>query len=102
MPAILKLIDTNRPLGKSGDHIQLSAQGCDNLSQRRYLHVGLPLEFREARLFDAQSLRHLPLAFFAGKLPHFTKQKLAQQFLRPHRRASLRSFACGPLYQFVK
>ena len=52
MPTILKLIDTNCALGKSGYHIQLTAQGGDNLSQRRYLHVGLTLEFREARLFD--------------------------------------------------
>ena len=101
MPAILKLIDTNCAFGKSGYHIQLSAQGGDNLSQRRYLHVGLTLEFREARLFDAQSLGHLALAL-ASKLPYFTKQKFTQQFFCPHCRASLRSFVCRALHQFVK
>ena len=87
-----ELVNLHGSLRESRQHLKLAAKCLDDFLQRRNLHVGLFLQFRQAGLFDAEGFRHLMLAL-AGQLPDFAQQQLGQQFLSADSRLRPRPFS---------
>lgn len=97
----IELINLYGSFGEFRQDFEFPAERLDDLSQRGNLHIRLPLQFREARLLDAERFRHLLLAL-ARKLPDFAKQQFRQQLLRAPSGPHLRPFRARPSHEFVE
>jgi len=71
----IERLDAKGRVRKPGEDPQLSAQRFNDAPKRAELHVVLPFELGEARLFDPQRLGQFPLTL-SGKSANFAQQKL--------------------------
>jgi hypothetical protein len=96
-----ELVDDDRPVGESGQNLQFAAEGFDNFSQRRNLHVDLLFEFRQARLLHSQQIGDLLLAH-ARQVPHLAEEQFAEQLLSTARCFRLGFLRGRPFNEVVK
>jgi len=71
----IELIWSHSSVGELRQNLQLTAEGFDDLPQRRNLHIGLLLQLRQTGLLHSQDFSKLLLAV-AGQLPNFAKQAM--------------------------
>ena len=74
-----ELLEPDPPLRKADGHFEFAAHGLHDLPQRRNQHVGLGLEFREARLLHSNLASHLVLGL-AERLADLAHDHFGDQF----------------------